>query len=121
MKKVLLFLCLLISMNSFSQEKYVATIDLSDYGRTGYEVKTYERKGNQYMKVYKQDTSYLYILEDNDSFLTLIKTTHRYQSAFVVFINKKDNTTLEYYLSYDEDLKKNDLDLNSKGSVVRVQ
>ena len=122
MKKLLLFLCLILSLYSFSQEKYVSSVDLSDYDQSGYEVKTYERNGDHFIKTSYGNTYYCHIVDENDSFLTLVESSPipTYQSLFVTFIDKKNNTMLEYYLDTELDKDKKKISGPSKGSVVRV-
>tara|TARA_B100001250_G_C19436086_1_gene629632 strand:+ start:210 stop:575 length:366 start_codon:yes stop_codon:yes gene_type:complete len=120
MKRVLFFLCVILSIHSFSQEKYVSTVDLSDYGQTGYQVQTYERNGNHFIRTYKESKYYCHILDENDSFLTLVESTSGYPSAFVIFIDKKTNTIFEKFLDYESDKDAKYLSRPTIGSVVRV-
>ena len=103
MKKLLILVFLISSFETFSQEKYVCTADLSNYGRHGeYEYKTYERVGNQFKKTSKYATTWFKIEEETDSFILLIKTTNSYASIFVTFIDKKNETFYEQYLTPDD-------------------
>tara|TARA_B100001778_G_scaffold331626_1_gene336337 strand:+ start:976 stop:1368 length:393 start_codon:yes stop_codon:yes gene_type:complete len=127
--KKLLFLCLILSLYSFSQEKYVSSVDLSDYGQSGYEVKTYERNGDHFIKTSYGNTYYCHIIDENDSFLTLVESSLtplgfdlavRPGSLFVTFIDKKNNTMFEYYLNTESDKDQKKISGPSKGSFVRV-
>tara|TARA_B100001750_G_scaffold209922_1_gene190116 strand:+ start:604 stop:963 length:360 start_codon:yes stop_codon:yes gene_type:complete len=101
MKKLLILIFFISSFTVLSQEKYVCTADLSNYGRHGeYEYKTYERVGNQFKKISNtKKVSWFKIEEETDSFILLIKTTSSYPSIFVTFINKKNGTFFEKYSS----------------------
>ena len=100
MKSLLFSAFLILSFNSFSQEKYICSLDLSPYGQSGFEVKTYERTGNYFKKTTDSGNVYYFnILEDNESFLTLVEATSNYPTVFVTFIDKKNNTFFEYYLN----------------------
>ena len=116
--KLLLPLALILSLNSLSQEKYVCSGDLSPFGGTGFETKTYERTGDYFTKINSMgDKSYFYILEDNDTFLTLINSTSNYPSVFVTFIDKKNKTFVENYFS---DMTSSTPSIPLKGSCIRV-
>lgn len=100
MKKLLLLLfSLIFSIHSFSKEKYFCSVDLSEFGQTGVEMKIYERTGDYFTKTKSEgEKEFFYILEENESFLTLIKSTSNYPSVFITFIDKKNKTFHENYV-----------------------
>ena len=105
MKKLLLLLfSLIFSIHSFSKEKYFCSVDLSDFGQTGVEMKIYERTGNYFTKTKSEgEKEIFYILEDNESFLTLINSTSDYPSVFITFIDKKNKTFYENFFYTTEE------------------
>ena len=99
MKRLLVFVFLMSSLNLLSQEKYVTSLDLTPYGQTGYEVTTYERMGNHFVRTYDGKESYFFIVTENDSYLTLVNSTDSYQSVFVVFFDKINKTFCDHYFN----------------------
>ena len=115
-KSALFIFSLIFSTYSFSQETYVCSGDLSPFGQSGVEMKTYQRTGDYFTKINSKGVkSYFYILEENDSFLTLINSTSDYPSVFVTFIDKKNKTFYENFFSDMTDSSK-----PLKGSWIRV-
>ena len=69
MKLLFFSLSFIISLNSFSQEKYICSLDLSDYGRKGFQVSTYERVGDVFINTTNNGNKYYCtIVEDNEDF-----------------------------------------------------
>ena len=108
------------SVNLLSQEKYVCSLDLTPYGQTGFEVKTYERIDNSFLKTTaKGKKQYFQILEENENFITLARANNAYKAVFIVFIDKYNQTFFENYISpsmmSEEEVKKR------TGTFIRVK
>lgn len=102
MKNYLFFFCfILCSICAYSQETYVCSGDLSDFGRPGdFEKKTYERVKDYFLKTSNAGNKSIFIIvEETQDFITLVNSTSTYPSVFLTFIDKKRGTFYEQYIA----------------------
>ena len=95
--KVTVFLIFsLISLNIFSEE-YVCSVDLSQTGRTGTEIKTYKRMGGVFIKTHRFGEDIFQIVKETEEFI-ILNETYNYSSIYTVFLNKKNKKLVEDWL-----------------------
>jgi hypothetical protein len=100
---LILFYFVICSISVYSQETYVCSAELTDFGSPGeYEKKTYERIEGYFLKTSNAGTKSVFIIADEtESFITLVNSTKRYPSVFLTFIDKKNGTFYEQYINPD--------------------
>ena len=92
------FILILVSLNSFSEE-YACSINLSQVGQTGMQIKTYKRIDGAFLKTDQFGESIFEIAKETEEFI-ILNQTYYYSSIYTVYLDKKNNELIEDYISF---------------------
>ena len=79
-------------------ETWVCSGSLEPYGQSGVDLKTYERKGNSFIRLSESGESSFGIIKENKKFIILVETYEYAANLFVTILNKENNTFSEDFL-----------------------
>lgn len=102
--KVIVFLIFsLVSLNIFSEE-YVCSAELSAYGEPGeVQTKVFQRKGNMFKHITKDEENYREILLETEEFIILVQT-YTIPSVYMIYLDKKNGNFTEDFLFLDKEV-----------------
>ena len=101
MQKLFVTLFFLSLSTEIFSEEYLCSINLSQLGQTGQEIKTYKRMGGVFLKTSRFGEGIFQIAKETEEFIILNKT-YNYSSIYTVFLNKNNKKLVEDYIVFSE-------------------